>query len=349
MKEIYILHEYDIKSHFEALYKADNNEFIIKDYIVLSKLWIIKKVISSILKGKSIKSEIRYLRIHFNKIRKLKDLENEVCIVGIAPYDKLLNKYRRVFSKNKCIYFTLWEYWDGSQFPKGSKDNKETFERILKENFLAAACITNKTKDGVKKIISECEVVNHSIVTKEYKKYDKKIGKVKNFIFLGQYIERKGIYDILDWIKTTEKDNFTFTFAGYGPLEKEINKIMSEHKNVKNIGKLSKQEIKNELGKYDFLILPSKKEPFGIVIIEALACGVPVISSNVVGPAEIITNNENGFLFNNKEEFKKLMNNLCNFDNEMYMKLSRNTIIKAEEYDCNNIVNRWNMMINKII
>jgi len=62
------------------------------------------------------------------------------------------------------------------------------------------------------------------------------------------------------------------------------------------------------------LILPSRKfknweELFGIVIIEAMATGIPVIASNCIGPKEIIENGKDGILFK-KEDFNGLINSI---------------------------------------
>lgn len=68
-------------------------------------------------------------------------------------------------------------------------------------------------------------------------------------------------------------------------------------------------EIPALLKQYDLFILPSRKEAFGLAIIEAMACGIPVIASNIEGPAEIIQNDQNGMLFevdNETELFNKI-------------------------------------------
>ena len=54
-------------------------------------------------------------------------------------------------------------------------------------------------------------------------------------------------------------------------------------------GYLSQKRIVEELHKNDFLVLGSKVETFGVVLIEAQACGLPVVSTNCGGPSDIIS------------------------------------------------------------
>jgi glycosyltransferase involved in cell wall biosynthesis len=57
-----------------------------------------------------------------------------------------------------------------------------------------------------------------------------------------------------------------------------------------------REDIPEILGALDVLLLPSWEEPFGRAVIEAMALGVPVIATDVGGPAEIITDGREGFL-----------------------------------------------------
>ena len=65
-------------------------------------------------------------------------------------------------------------------------------------------------------------------------------------------------------------------------------------------------EFTNEIDKYfdimDIFVLPTDKESFGYVLIEAMAKGKPVIASNQCGPLEIIENGKNGFHFESRNK-----------------------------------------------
>jgi len=61
------------------------------------------------------------------------------------------------------------------------------------------------------------------------------------------------------------------------------------------LGKLSHEEVKKEMMDCDVFVLPSLHETFGVVVIEALACGKPVVSTRCGGPEDILTE-DNGIL-----------------------------------------------------
>lgn len=56
-------------------------------------------------------------------------------------------------------------------------------------------------------------------------------------------------------------------------------------------------DVSGMLADHDLFILPSRYEGFGLVLVEAMAAGVPVIASNIDGPGEIVTDGVNGLLF----------------------------------------------------
>ena len=65
---------------------------------------------------------------------------------------------------------------------------------------------------------------------------------------------------------------------------------------VSFLGWQNRAQVGDLLRRCDVFVLPSRSEPFGIVIIEAMACGKPVVASAVGGIPEIIHQGENGIL-----------------------------------------------------
>ena len=340
MKKVFIAHEYGDESHFKALYsQAENKGYKVSGQIILKNRSFLGKIYKAIVKNHSL---IQAGNIIFERIR-FSFIKNEILIVGIAPYNTEMNKYRKIFKRNRSFYFTSQTVWDGSDYISGTYANKKEFEKILTECFQGAFCVTEKSKNEVSKYVQNSTVVNHSIETKEYTK-NTSCGRKINFLYIGQYVDRKNISLILNWFKQNSIDNITVTFIGKGPLEKLINKQSLEDGRIFNRGFCDKNFLKENISNYDFLILPSDKEPFGIVLIEALACGVPCIVSNADGPSEIIKNGYNGFIFdlNNKEKnFADAMNLVLNLSIGERTRLKENAIQSSKQYDTGNIINRW--------
>lgn len=350
-KRIYIVHQYLIKSHFKALYdEAIKYDYEVYDYIVLSKMDIFRRIRNELRDNKSIIDAFKIFLHDFGGLFRLRLLKNQVLIVGIAPYDTLLNKYHKVFKKNNSIYFTSWQFWDGTNFPEGSIENKNTFETLLKTSFKGAACVSKVTEKCMRRYFSNTSVVNHAININKYstKIVARKEFKIKKFLYLGQLIERKNIGMIIDWINQSKDLNFQFSFAGKGNMVDKIISLDDTNDRVNYLGQLSKSEIQNVLKNYDFLVLPSREEPFGIVLIEALAAGVPCIVSNALGPREIIKDNNNGYVFNvdDKDEFFYKMNCALNMNLNQYSIMHSNALRSSEKYDSTNLIKEWIKVID---
>jgi glycosyltransferase involved in cell wall biosynthesis len=100
-----------------------------------------------------------------------------------------------------------------------------------------------------------------------------------------------------------DKDNVELIIAGEGELKEELmNLIDTLHLNdkVKLIGLISREEVITQLDDCDVFVLPSHYETFGVVLIEALSRGVPVISTYCGGP-ECIVDESNGVLVQPKD------------------------------------------------
>ncbi len=126
--------------------------------------------------------------------------------------------------------------------------------------------------------------------------------KIK-FIFSGRIDKEKGldiaIKALVQFAYKYPKSNFTFDIYGNGneAYMKECKKLAEPIKvQTTFIGKV--QSKKQIYGGASILLMPTRmREPFGLVIIEAMAHKCAVIATNAYGPAEIINDGENGLLF----------------------------------------------------
>jgi glycosyltransferase involved in cell wall biosynthesis len=119
---------------------------------------------------------------------------------------------------------------------------------------------------------------------------------------------------------------------GTGPLEETLRKRYKDIKNLKFLGYVSEEEKFLNLCKSHFLIVPSIREGWGIVVIEANELGVPVIGYNVKGLKDSIKDGINGFLVNNIEEAaEKIIKTWT--DRNYYLKLSQQSKNYASKFD----------------
>lgn len=91
----------------------------------------------------------------------------------------------------------------------------------------------------------------------------------------------------------------TLEIAGEGKEASVIAEYICNNRlqnHVQLLGVLSKNQVRDLLGQSDFFILPSHKETFGVVLIEAMASGLPVLAFKSGGPESIITSNAVGLL-----------------------------------------------------
>lgn len=343
MKKIYILHQYLDTSHFKALYDcAEEYGYKVEEYFVADNFYLFKNVIKYWVKHNGTGIPFRNAFKYYWSQHKLKKIKNEILIVGLAPYDSLLFRYKEAIRNNRAYYFSSWQTWDGSDFPRGNIKNKSKWESILKTTFKGAACVSKTTQKGVSQFIEHTCVVNHALPIEEYVKkvnYNLK----QKFLFCGRFEDSKNMRYILDWLKDNMCIKCTFDFAGFGSYQKEIEELSEKDKRVKYLGLLDKSEIKKILSDYDFIVLPSKVEPFGISLIESLAAGTPCLASNASGPAEIIEDGYNGIVCDKDsyESYTMAMSRAINISFEDYTMLCKNALVSGKEYSSRIIAQKW--------
>jgi glycosyltransferase involved in cell wall biosynthesis len=116
-----------------------------------------------------------------------------------------------------------------------------------------------------------------------------------NILFVGRMDEFKGALRCVKAFEKIASNNplHTLTLVGNGKDMQFIKDYIKAHSHLKNKiilkGTLTKEPIANEMRQSDFFVFPSRHESFGLVIAEALSCGLPVIVGNQTAPKEYVT------------------------------------------------------------
>lgn len=192
---------------------------------------------------------------------------------------------------------------------------------------------------------SSITAVDNKLYTLKEKKlyYHKKKDKLIKIGYLGRLTSAKGIMiipKISSYFKKLNKNNIDFIICG--PLDSSIGNSKTSFQSKKmQIEKLGLDSESIDLRAYDYpkidffkeidiLILPSKREGFGIVAIEAHAAGIPVISSSIGPLKESIISFYNGFHCENFKEYINAINLLL--DKNVYKLFHNNAIVSSEKY-----------------
>ena len=109
-------------------------------------------------------------------------------------------------------------------------------------------------------------------------------------LFVGQFKPYKGVLTLVDAWSSLNGVEGTLRLVGSGPLEDEIRRRIAGRPNVEIVGHVAQDRLPEELARARFLVLPSEttaldREPWGLVVNEAMHAGLPVIASDTVGAA----------------------------------------------------------------
>lgn len=107
-------------------------------------------------------------------------------------------------------------------------------------------------------------------------------------LYVGRMAIEKNLEAFLDMQWSGSK-----VMVGDGPVRHNLEK---KYPNAIFVGKKTGKELADYYRSSDIFVFPSKTDTFGIVLIEALACGLPIAAYNVIGPIDIVINNKLGTL-----------------------------------------------------
>ena len=245
-------------------------------------------------------------KFFFNNFKKTK-IDKLFLINGGYPgslYQLILAKRWKLFSKSKPWMIV-------HNYPKKKKIISFYIDYFI--DFLFS-----KNLEGISTVSKSClKELNKIFFLKKIKKnfipngiqevkslnLNNKIKKNLQIVMISVFEKRKGFEFIFDALVLLRKENIKFILHLYGDYSSEDIINISGMLKIRNLKKnvlIKKYETDKQkiFKRKHLLVLPSKYEAFGLVILEAMMFKVPVISTNIGGPSEIINNGKNGYLIN---------------------------------------------------
>lgn len=152
------------------------------------------------------------------------------------------------------------------------------------------SCQEELTKKGFNHVVLWTRGVAKNLVS--HKPF--KISKSPKIIYVGRVSKEKNLEPLCELQK-----KFDITIVGEGPI---LNKLKVKYSKINFTGYRFGHKLADTYKEHDVFCFPSKTDTFGIVMIEALANGLPIAAFKVTGPVDIVEEGKTGYLGDNLEE-----------------------------------------------
>ena len=176
----------------------------------------------------------------------------------------------------------------------------------------------------------------------------------KRVVSIGRYAYEKG-NDLLikAWAKVEKScKDWTLDIYGMGnqaPYKELVNELGIDETRCHLHGSLT--DVKDAYLNSSIFTLPSRFEGFGLVVIEAMACGVPVVAFDCEnGPRNIIANNQNGILVKpfDVDEYAKSMLRLMR-DDQLRTQMGNRAYESSKRYSFEDIAMQWKNLFDEVM
>jgi len=293
-------------------------------------------------------------RVYWGKIRFFSTIFYLIgiffCLKSIQPdivhvqYIKL--GYIPAYFSKKILKKPYIAYGRGSDIYYMSSLMRKISKFFLKHAVKVIA-LTADMKQELQKIYDgEISVIPNGVELDNYKNLQKKDFDVKNkkIIFVGVLRPVKGLEYLIKAMEIihVEMENTILMIIGEGEERKSLETLVLKL-HLENVviftGDILNKNIPSYLIQGDVFVLPSLSEGFPNVLLEAMAAGLPLVTTNINGLSEIIRNEENGYLVEPKnpqqlaEKILMVLNN-----STQSKKFSNNNLKIVKKYSWKNIV-----------
>jgi glycosyltransferase involved in cell wall biosynthesis len=189
------------------------------------------------------------------------------------------------------------------QFQDGSANeltwNPNVFETYAREPRLADFCIVAShyarqtlIENGVGE---DCvAVIPYGVDSHFFVPADSETLNKFTVLFVGQMVRQKGLHHLLEAWHRLKLPNAQLRIAGRSLGNIKV--LKSYAGDARFLGRLDWHALRDEYQRADLLCLPSLSDGFGLVVLEAMACGTPALITRSCGSADLVEENRNGFV-----------------------------------------------------
>jgi glycosyltransferase involved in cell wall biosynthesis len=293
-------------------------------------------------------------KLDLNKIFKKVDL---LHIYGGWTYFHIKASYIAMKLKKKIIIHPLgyYEPWSLKQKKLKKKIAWNLYQKKILLNSNLIHCASKNEENNLLKLNKNFRtaILPYGIQSSFIKKKSNKKFLKKRAIFFSRIHHKKGIEDLIKAWKDINNKDWILDIVGPCDDRKyflDLKKLIANNKNISFLNPIYSQKQKKILfDKYDFLVLPTFNENFGMVVLEALARGLPVLTNHNAPWRQIKTFNAGWFISNNYYHLLSCLRKI--FDSNIYIfrKKSSNAIKLARNYNWDKLANDYVNIYKKVL
>lgn len=145
---------------------------------------------------------------------------------------------------------------------------------------------------------NKIKIIPYGVDISKFNYHSKSIVKKPlKLLFVGSINYRKGIHHLLKVVSEFNPSEVTVNLAGEVNKSGVLYSKYSSFSNINFLGFVTRDKLEKIYQEADVFVFPTLGEGFGLVVLEAMSCGLPVIISNLAGGNDAITEGEDGFIF----------------------------------------------------
>lgn len=257
----------------------------------------------------------------------------------------LLSIYTGLRKIPLVLFQGMYENYTGALRRLVQKVYDITLLWILRMNTKITLCKTTAAKEYIiAKGFNNAEVVGIGFDPESLHPpaYIEKV--TKTVLYIGLLEPRRNPDFILKLAGALRDDKINFVVIGRGPLTKEFLDGIKDNQlyNITHLEFVSQKELYKSYQNADVFILPTNYEIFGMVLLEALYYGVPIISTDNAGARDIIQCDDVGFIIKDLDValWAEKIKVLC-CDREKLFNLRRNCLKSSKKYIWDNVAEKY--------
>ena len=271
-------------------------------------------------------------------------------VAAIAPYSMVVSiLFLLKASGKKVIYYTSWPCWGTRNWVHRPRlGSRRMWGLFLRD--LAAVGVTERSTDELTAQGAQARHIPHSVDTSSLVPLKKSQGPVLTLLYVGRLVREKGVLELSRVFQSLLEryPHLRLTMVGDGPELREL-----RHKEGTYCkGYVAKEEdLVREFQSADIFVLNSYEidgwqELFGISLLEAMACGLPCVTTDCVGPRELVRDGISGFVIPQRDEqvLYRTLERLI-LDEELRSRLGARGRESAANYAVKTNAEKWLEMI----